>query len=189
LEADINVPEGTRSQQVEALEARVQQGDLQAIRELGTMFRFGVGVEQNLVTAADLHVIAALDGDAEATRQLAEYREQIETAALAGDQVAALALVKMYDRALGVTEDKVRSLAWARWAAHHCTPADQYDSEAHSICEFYDSLASDEDSRCANLLVDSWMSPKGVGHYRVFPIIQKGGPLWKALSSDMVRSS
>lgn len=101
------------------LHAATEQGDLQAITQLGTLYQLGRGVEQNFVAAADLHTIAAMEGDIVAIESLAEYREEIELAALNGSIVAALCLAKIHDRGLGVEIDPAQVYAWFRWARLH----------------------------------------------------------------------
>ncbi len=101
------------------LHAAAEQGDLEAITQLGTLYQLGRGVEQNFVAAADLHTIAAMEGDMAAIASLADYREEIELAALNGSIVGALCMAKIYDRGLGVEIDPAQVYAWFRWAKLH----------------------------------------------------------------------
>src|SRR6185437_10666787 len=63
---------------VEWLTRAAAQGHIEAIGELGTLFRFGRGVEQNYVTAASLHVKAAAAGDVVSLGNLTSYQPEIE---------------------------------------------------------------------------------------------------------------
>jgi len=101
---------------VARLHALAMQGDLAAIAELGTRYQLGRGVERRVCNAAEFHVIAALEGDRESAARLGDYRKDIEQEALTGRMLASLCLAKMYDRGLGVKEDKARMLGWLLWA-------------------------------------------------------------------------
>jgi hypothetical protein len=101
------------------LEKAIEQGHVEAICELGTLYRFGQGVEKNLIKAAELHVIAAMDGNATSINNLKDYQNEIEKAALNGNIIAALCLAKMYDRGIVVEKDKTHVNAWLQWAKLH----------------------------------------------------------------------
>lgn len=121
--------------------AAAEQGIMEALCDLGTMHRFGHGVERNLVAAADMHVTAALEGDAVAVGNLADYREELEEIALAGNQIASLCLAKVYDRGLAVEKDQATMFAWLLWAMKDCAP-DQEGSYADEVRERYDFYKS-----------------------------------------------
>jgi hypothetical protein len=133
-------------EEVEGLRKAAIQGDLKAITQLGTRYRFGHGVKQDIVTA-DLHVVAALDGDAVSTRQLADYREEIERAAQSGSLVAALCLAKMFDRGLGVERDRARMFAWLLWGEKRgkFDREEDYAEELMDMKSFFAMILSDAD--------------------------------------------
>lgn len=72
----------------------MEHGHIEVIGQLGTLFRFGQGVDQSFVAAAEMHVIAALDGDVTSMGNLQDYQDEIEKAAIAGSVIAALCLAK-----------------------------------------------------------------------------------------------
>lgn len=94
-----------------------KQGHLKAITRLGTLRRLGRGVSQDYASAAELHVIAASDGDPDARSSLADHVDEIRRTALDGNALAALCLAKMYHRGLGVERDNLEAVAWLRWCA------------------------------------------------------------------------
>lgn len=78
------------------------QGYTEASCEMGTMHRFGHGVQHHLLAAADFHLIAAEAGDAVSVGNLSEYRADLEILALSGSQMASLFLSRIYNRGFGV---------------------------------------------------------------------------------------
>ena len=125
------------------LHESAEQGDLAAITQLGTLYQLGRGVEQNFVAAADLHTIAAMEGDIAAIESLADYREEVELAALNGSIVAALCLAKIFDRGLGVEIDPAQVYAWFLWAKLH----GKFDDAADEMEEWegYVSVVTSEE--------------------------------------------
>ena len=131
------------------------QGHTEAICELGTLYRFGRGIEQNFVKAAELHVIAALAGDATAFGNLSDYYPEVEKAALAGSVSASLSLAKMYDNSLAVEKDKGKVLAWLWWGKDHGTyDADNARDELDDMLGFYSLTISGSDKAAADALLD-----------------------------------
>jgi len=127
-----------------------EQGHIEAICELGTMYRFGHGTGKNIEAAASFHVISALEGDAVAIGNLADYREELEAIALGEAQSAALSLARMYERGLGVDKDQAKTLAWLTWAAEDCAPDESadYGREVAEMHEFFTAhLPSDVKKR------------------------------------------
>lgn len=106
----------------------VEHGRIEAIGQLGTLFRFGQGVDQNFVAAAEMHVIAAMDGDVTSRGNLQDYQDEIEKAAIAGSVIAALCLAKMYDRGIVVPKSKAHVYAWLQWAQQHGTVDNDSDA-------------------------------------------------------------
>jgi Sel1 repeat len=104
-----------------------EQGDLEAINQMGTLYQLGRGVEQNYVAAAELHTIAAIEGHIASIDKLAEYQEEIESAALNGSIVAALCMAKKFDHGLGTSVDTAQVYAWLQWAKLHGTHDDVED--------------------------------------------------------------
>jgi hypothetical protein len=88
------------------------QGHIEATGQLGTLFRFGHAVEQNFVTAAQLHVKAARAGDVVSMGNLVDYHADIEREALAGSLRAALCLATMYDDGVVVEKNAAIGYAW-----------------------------------------------------------------------------
>jgi TPR repeat protein len=99
-----------------------KQGHVQANAELGTLCRFGRGVERDIVMAAQLHVMAAKTGDVVSLGNLSDYRTELEQVALGRNTSASLSLATIYDMGLGVGQDAATALAWTRWARAHYTP-------------------------------------------------------------------
>ncbi len=91
LQSDL-IAKAATGDTVAALHIAAITGDINAISELGTVYRFGRGVERRIPVAAEFHVIAALDGDAAAIASLAEYRDEIEAEAIGGNLLASLVL-------------------------------------------------------------------------------------------------
>jgi TPR repeat protein len=99
--------------------------------ELGLMFRFGHGVERDLVTAARCHIIAAFLGELGAQGQLADYLEELQDLALAGNQTASRFLCDIHHRGLGVDRNAPLTWTWVRWAKERCAlPGDEDDADA-----------------------------------------------------------
>jgi len=104
------------------LELAAEQGDMEAICELGTLHRFGQGINRDLLRAAELHVEAASMGDATAHGNLCDYRDELFDMAVAGNGRAAFFLSKMCFSGLGV--EKNMELAWAWiYIAHDVSPS------------------------------------------------------------------
>jgi len=109
------------------LYSAAEQGDLEAINQLGTLYQLGRGVEQNYVAAAELHTIAAIEGHLGSIDKLAEYQDELESAALNGSIVAALCMAKKFDHGLGISVDTAQVYAWLQWAKLHGTHDDVED--------------------------------------------------------------
>jgi len=109
------------------LHTAAEQGDLEAISQLGILYQLGRGVEQNYVAAAELHTIAAIEGHIASIDKLAEFQEEIESAALNGSIVAALCMAKKFDHGLGTSVDTAQVYAWLQWAKLHGTYDDVED--------------------------------------------------------------
>jgi TPR repeat protein len=92
-----------------------KQGHVEATGELGTLFRFGRGVPQDFLMAAELHIDAAKSGDGISHGNLADYRGDLEKLALDGSAGASLALAKICEAGLGTDADFPLALAWVRW--------------------------------------------------------------------------
>jgi TPR repeat protein len=97
------------------------QGRTDAACEMGTMHWLGQGVDRNLLAAADFHLIAAAAGDSLASRNISEYRQELESLALSGSQMASLLLCRIYNRGFGVDKSQSMTWAWISWAKKHCT--------------------------------------------------------------------
>jgi len=121
------------------------QGHIEALSELGDLYRWGHGVERRIVNAAELHVTAALAGNAQSAASLGDYREDIEKEALSGRMLASLCLAKMYDRGLGVPEDKAKMLAWLLWGDERGNRNEDPDvyEELDAMRGFYGMTLSD----------------------------------------------
>ncbi|HEU0188320.1 MAG TPA: tetratricopeptide repeat protein [Gallionellaceae bacterium] len=135
------------------LHRAAEQGDLEAISKLGTLYQLGRGVEQNFVAAADLHTIAAMEGEPSAIDSLADYRDEIEQAALDGSIIAALCMAKLYDRGLGVEPDTAQVYAWFRWLKLH----GQYDDAPDELDEwesYVNVITSEDDTARGNILLE-----------------------------------
>jgi len=63
------------------LHKAVSQGYIPACTLLGTLYRHGDFVEKRIPIAAEMHVIAALEGNSDALAALAEYHGEIEAEA------------------------------------------------------------------------------------------------------------
>ncbi len=124
------------------LHAATEQGDIEAVFQLGNLFQLGRGVEQNFVAAAELHTAAAIEGHLAAIDKLAEYQEEIESAALNGSILAALCMAKKFDHGLGVSTDTAQVYAWVQWARLHGTHDD--DEEELAELESYVTAVTDE---------------------------------------------
>lgn len=137
------------------LREAAKQGHTEAIGQLGTLYRFGRGVVQNFVAASELHTIAALEGDVTSIGNLAGYRVEIEKAALHGSVVAALALVKMYDRGLAVPKDPAHVYAWLKWAKRHGVSDNDENAmeELNDMEKFYSACTSDADIKRGKTLL------------------------------------
>ena len=85
-------------------------------------------------SAAELHVIAASDGEPDARSGLADYVDEIRKTALDGSALAALCLGKMYHRGLGVERDNREAMAWLRW----CTEKSSANADADVLDEAAD---------------------------------------------------
>ena len=147
------IAKAATSDTVAALHIAAITGDINAISELGTVYRFGRGVERRIRVAAEFHVIAALDGDATAIASLAEYRDEIEAEAIGGSLLAALCLAKMHDRGLGVEQNKAKMFAWLLWGERCGTLENEFDvrEELEDMRSFYALTLSDDtkDEACA----------------------------------------
>lgn len=118
----------------------VEQGHIEATGELGTLYRFGQGVVRNLISAAELHVVAASEGDVTSMGNLVDYQDEIENAALSGSVLAAVCLAKIHDRGIAVPKSKSSAWAWLQWATHHGTK----DNDADVLEELQDWMAFEE---------------------------------------------
>ncbi len=81
------------------------QGHVEASGQLGTLYRFGRGVEQAIAMAAQFHVRAALAGDPVSIGNLADYQLLIEKEALSGSLLATSCLAQMYAQGISVKQD------------------------------------------------------------------------------------
>ena len=126
------------------LHAAAEQGDLEAINQLGTLYQLGRGVEQDYVAAAELHTIAAIEGHLASIDKLAEYRDEIENAALNGSILAALCMAKKYDHGLGTDPDTAQVYAWLQWAKLHGTH-DNDEDELDEWESYVNAITSKED--------------------------------------------
>jgi TPR repeat protein len=115
------------------------QGDPLAISELGTMHWLGHGVPKNILAAADFHIAAANAGDNLASRNLGEYKSELEAAALSGSQIASLFLCRMHNRGFGVERSQAMTWAWIAWAHQRCTPDPDHEivEEVAEAYNFY----------------------------------------------------
>ena len=68
-----------------------------------------------------------IEGHLPSIDKLAEYQEEIESAALNGSILAALCMAKKFDHGLGVSEDTALVYAWVQWARLHGTHDDVED--------------------------------------------------------------
>ncbi len=125
------------------LHAAAEQGDMEAICQLGNLYQLGRGVEQNIVAAAELHTAAAIEGHLAAIDKLAEYQEEIESAALNGSILAALCMAKKFDHGLGVNEDTALAYAWVQWARLHGTHDD--DEELAELESYVTAVTGEAD--------------------------------------------
>jgi TPR repeat protein len=115
---NVSVPDDQEA--VKWLCAAAWQGHVEAICQLGTMLRLGRGVERNVPSAAEFHVIAAMAGNADALASLREYLPEIETCALNGSALAALCVAKVYDKGLSLEPSREHAMAWLRWGLSDC---------------------------------------------------------------------
>ena len=149
---------------VKWLGASASQGHLEALSQFGTLLRFGRGIQRDVAKAAEMHVIAALDGDAVALGNLADYREEIEATALKGNAVAALSLAKMYDKGLSVKADRVTAVAWLRWGRDECGNDADPDvvEEMRDMDEFYGMFVDADARRRIDALLMQWRQRRAV---------------------------
>ena len=129
------------SEATDLLHKAAAQGHIEACSLLGTLYRFGDGVEKCIPTAAEFHVIAALAWNPAALVSLGDYYSEIEAEALHGSLRAALCLAKMYDRGLGVEEDKAKMFSWLMWGAYKGT-RDADPKVRKELVEMRDSYAA-----------------------------------------------
>ena len=124
-----------------------EQGHIEAIGQVGTLFRFGRAVEQSFVTAAQLHVNAARAGDVVSMGNLVDYQADIKREALAGSLRAALCLAMMYDNGVVVDKDAAIAYAWLlvakRYGCHDDDETARSGLSEHTLA-CYSSLSSDE---------------------------------------------
>lgn len=126
------------------LHAAAEQGDLEAICQLGNLYQLGRGVEQNYVAAAELHTVAGIEGHLPSIEKLAEYQEEIESAALNGSVLAALCMSKKYDHGLGTDPDTAQIYAWLQWARLHGTH-DENDDELAEWETYVTAITGEQD--------------------------------------------
>jgi TPR repeat protein len=137
---------------VEWLRKASRQGHLDATAQLGTLYQLGEGVERNIPFAAELHTIAASRGDVESAARLGDYRQELEAEAVAGNELAALALAKMYDKGLGVPESKPAMYAWLTFAEEYATRDGIYPESHEELLDmrgWYALMLSDEEKDAA----------------------------------------
>jgi TPR repeat protein len=79
---------------------------------LGNCYRFGRGVDADLLHAARLYVRGARGSDPVAHGNLADCREAVEALALAGGGIAALITATVYAEGLGGETDRPLAKAW-----------------------------------------------------------------------------
>jgi len=132
------------------------QGHIDACRVLGYMYADGSGVERSIPMAAEFFVIAALEGDADASNALAGRYGEIEKEGQQGSLLATLCLAKMYDRGLGVKRSKPKKFAWLSWGARCGTLPNELDvrEELDDMWAFFSVTLSDPDKRKALALLD-----------------------------------
>lgn len=138
-----------------------KQGHLKAISRLGTLRRLGRGVSQDYASAAELHVIAASDGDPDARASLADYVDEIRRTALEGNALAALCLGKMFHRGLGVEPDNLEAIAWLRWCTEKTSSNVDVDvlEEAADMRSFLLMFLTEDDKRQASQLFRQLAAP------------------------------
>ncbi len=126
-----------------------RQDYVEAICELGTMYRFGQGTGQNLIAAADFHLIAAKKGDVVAMGNLSDYLDELQTIALAGNPTASRCLSEVYNLGLGAERSMPLTWTWIKWAKEGCTLSDDaYEAGGiEGAYDFYKSILSTGDRK------------------------------------------
>ncbi len=81
------------------------QGYVEAVGELGTLYRFGRGAARDLLAAAELHIAAAEQGDPTSHGNLSDYHAELVAMAIEGNREAAFDLMRIYQSGLGVDKD------------------------------------------------------------------------------------
>ena len=140
------------------------QGYIPACTLLGTLYRHGDFVEKRIPIAAEFHVIAALEGDAKAIGNLADYATEIEAEACGGSLLAALCLAKMYDRGLGVEKREAMMFSWLMWGGYKGTRDDDPDvrEELIDMRNFYAATLPDPVQDEAWRLFGQMWSPNAI---------------------------
>jgi len=124
-----------------------KQDYMEAICELGTLYRFGQGTNRNLIAAADLHLIAAKKGDVVAIGNLADYLDELQSIALGGNPTASRCLSEIYNFGLGAEKSMPLTWTWTKWAKKHCPPSDDADEAAGiegAYAFYFRSLSADD---------------------------------------------
>jgi hypothetical protein len=159
----LDVPGGLQGDEeaVKWLTLAAKQGHLKAISRLGTLRRLGRGIPQDYASAAELHGIAASDGDPDARSSLADYVDEIKRTALEGSALAALCLGKMYHRGLGVERDNNKAVAWLRWCQERCVGGADADvlDEAADMRSFLLMFMTPDDKQRASRLFKRFSVP------------------------------
>jgi TPR repeat protein len=139
-----------------------------AVGMLGTLFRFGKGTEPDLLQAAQLHISAAMQGDAQSLENLTQYCGTLENLALKGNREAAFDLCLIYNHGLGVKKDPALCWAWVRCAREECEPMSDEDARTDELNEevakahSFFKLVTNADTRAHGESLISEMRQKGL---------------------------
>lgn len=131
---------------------------MEALGQLGTLYRFGTGVAQDLVRAAELHVVAALEGDVTSIANLNDYIDEITQAAETGDSLACLCMAKIHERGLVGKRSQSGAYAWLVRARSFDTPEVDPDVrlEINDLAAFLEMMLPYQNGQPAPLLT-AWV--------------------------------
>ena len=132
-------------------------GYVNAVCELGVMYRLGHGVPRSPLRAAGLHLIAAKAGDVVAMGNLADSIDDLPDLALSGSALASWQLCEIYRMGLGVEQSDAMAWTWIKWAKEYCQPPldhdvltdiDVYYSTSKSKFSAQDIACGDDTLKC-----------------------------------------
>lgn len=112
---------------------------------LGNCYRFGRGVEADLIHAARLYVIGARAADPVGHGNLADCREDVEAMAMTGNGAAALITATLYAEGLGGEKDRPLAKAWLG-LLDELETADISEDDQDAKRELYERLDNELDA-------------------------------------------